>query len=217
MPFEHEEPTKAKITDVEVLSSKDRKPNENPGAAVNITTVQSNEILSMFDPFMRGNLYSKVAKADGASADKKLQGALVPEVNNVQITSDMPKLTTFGVGMGEFAWPLEMMGAILDIEYGVEGPSGIRALGCKVHKFRIFPQEGGSVIIKYRVEFGDVDSETHGKLAMLKNCDVVLTLTAPNVADDTPQTNPMPFDSDVKTTGKAKTPEQAFEEAGQAS
>ncbi|MCY1167806.1 hypothetical protein D9M73_77790 [compost metagenome] len=208
MPFELEEPTKAKITDVEVLSSKDRKPNENPGAAVNITAVLSNEALTMFDPFMRGNLYQKV---DKAPAPEKAQGALVPEVSNAQITSDMPKLTTFGIGLGEFSWPLEMVGCILDIEYGTKGPSGIRALGWKVHKFRIFPQEGGSVIIKCRIEFGDVDGETHGRLAMLKNCDAVLTLLAPNAADTEPDTNPLPFNTDGSST--ADTPEAALTRA----
>lgn len=210
--FGLEEPTKVKVTDVEVLSSKDRKPTDNPGAALNFSMVVGNDMLTMFDGFLKSALYMAVAnKGDAPVKQNKVQDTLVPEVSNQQISSDMPKLTTMGMKLGEFSWDLELIGCLLNIEYGTNGPSGIEADGCKVYRFRIFGQEGGSVIIKFRVEFSDVDSATHGKLAMLKNCEAVITLTPPEAADDAPPTNPLPFDADRPTD---KTPEQAFAEAG---
>lgn len=214
--LELEQPTKVKFTEVEVLSSKDRKPNENPGAALNVSMVVGNDMLTMFDPYLKSAMYMAVANKGDApvKANKKPQDTLVPEVQNVQIVSDMPKLTTIGMKLGEFAWDLEMTGCKLNIEYGTNGPSGIEAADCKVHKFRIFGQEGGSVIIKYRVEFGDVDSVTHGKLAMLKNCDAVITLMPPEVADDAPMANPLPFEKDGSKTGeKILTAGEAFAKA----
>jgi hypothetical protein len=218
--FALEEPTKVKVTDVEVLSSKDRKPTDNPGAALNFSMVVGNDMLTMFDGYLKSALYMAVANKGDAPVkqNKKAQETLVPEVSNQQISSDMPKLTTMGMKLGEFAWDLELIGCKLNIEYGTNGPSGIEADGCKVYRFRIFGQEGGSVIIKYRVEFSDVDSATHGKLAMLKNCEAVITLTPPVVSDDAPMQNPMPFDADKKTDGEAPlSVEQAFEAAGQTS
>ena len=52
-----------------------------------------------------------------------------------------------------------------------------------------------------------------GKLAMLKNCDVVLTLAAPNVTSDEAPTNPLPFNPDGSANvegEEAQTPEKAF-------
>lgn len=213
MQFELAEPTKVKFTDVEVLSSKDRKPNENPGAALNVAMTVSNHMLSMFDGFLKSALYTAVeAGAKVVEPDEQAQGDLVPavKVTNAQIVSDMPKLTVMGIKLGEFTWELEGIGYLLHVEYGASGPNGISFNGCKVHKFKFFAQEGGSCIIKFRIEFGDVDSIAHGKLAMLKNCEAVITLTAPVVeGQEQVLSNPLPFDADVPDT-----PEAAFARTG---
>lgn len=241
MTFELLEPTEVKITEVKVLSSKDRKPTDNPGAKLNIIVALSNAMLAMLDGSMRSALYTAVPGSAHESPDSKPQGALVAEVQNTQIVSDMPKLTGMGQHLKEFGWNLEIIGATLNIEYGTNGPSGITATGCKVSSFRLFCQEGGVVILKFVIETGDVDITTHGKLAMLKNLKAVITLEAPKAADAKP-TNPLPFEADgsqnvagsnvtkLKTGGKAAAApgtddgagtegkplsvEQAFEAAG---
>lgn len=213
MQFELAEPTKVKFTDVEVLSSKDRKPNENPGAAMNVSMVVSNHMLVMFDGFLKSALYMAVESGGKVQEPaEQAQGDLVPpvKVTNAQIVSDMPKLTTMGIKLAEFTWDLECMGYVLHVEYGASGPNGISFDGCKVHRFRIFGQEGGSCIVKFRIEFGDVDSIAHGKLAMLKNCEAVITLTAPEVeGQEAELSNPLPFDAD-----EPDTPEAAFARTG---
>lgn len=211
--FELEEPAKVKFTDVEVLSSKDRKPNENPGAALNVSMVASNHVLAMFDGFLKSALYmAVVGGAKVKEPDSQAQGDMMPAaVTNAAIVSDMPKLTVMGIKLAEFDWSLEGTGYQLGVEYGPSGPNGLNFGGCKVHKFRIFGQEGGSVIIKFRIEFGDVDSAAHGKLAMLKNCEAVITLTAPVVEDVDTRTNPLPLGgTDGRTFENAVTPESAF-------
>lgn len=218
MQFSLDEPTKVKFTDVEVLSSKDRKPNENPGAALNVSMVVGNGMLSMFDGFLKSAMYTAVTPGTKVpEPEAQAQGDLVPpvKVTNAQIVSDMPKLTTIGMKLGEFSWDLECIGYLLHVEYGASGPNGISFNGCRVHKFRLFGQEGGSCVVKFRIEFGDVDSIAHGKLAMLKNCEAVITLTAPVVEGDNAPTNPLPFGGeDGRSFDDAdedrETPEQAL-------
>lgn len=218
--FELDQPTKVKFTDVEVLSSKDRKPNENPGAALNVTMTVNNDMLSMFDGNLMSAMYMAVAKGVKVpEPDEQAQGDMVPpaKVVNAQIVSNMPKLTNLGTKLGEFDWDLECIGHLLHVEYGASGPNGISFNGCKLHKFRLFGQEGGSVIIKFRIEFGDVDSIAHGKLAMLKNCEAVITLTAPVVAGQEDTSNPLPFEKDgSKNTGGNVTPLKGAGKAQQA-
>jgi hypothetical protein len=61
MNFELETMTKTKITDVVVLSSKNRQPGDNPGAGLKFSMPASNDALSMFDGFLKSMLYSKSA------------------------------------------------------------------------------------------------------------------------------------------------------------
>lgn len=52
--FELESLTKVKILDVRTLASKDRKPDEKPGAQLLIRAQLASDILAMFDGFLPG-------------------------------------------------------------------------------------------------------------------------------------------------------------------
>lgn len=173
MAFEIETPTNAKITDILVLAEKDRQPDTNPGAGLDLALTTSNHILTAFDGFLRGMLYTK----NGGSASSQ-QGTL----EGVEPVSDMPNLTDIGKKLGQFGWDLELTGYTLTIDQGLGGKTSNIELGdCKLSKFSVQPKEGGSVVIKFRAESPDVSEKTHGKLALLKTRELPITLTAPEV------------------------------------
>ena len=95
MPFELEIPTKAKLTDVEVLSQKNRKPDDNPGAKLSFIVEMRNDALSMFDGHLLNTFYTK-----HGSPQPNAQASL----DSVEPVSDMPNLTVIGqnVGTGRF-------------------------------------------------------------------------------------------------------------------
>jgi hypothetical protein len=91
MAFELETPTSAKLVDVIVLSDKDRAPETNPGAGLDFAMTVGNDVLTMFDGFLRGLLYTK-----NASSSAPAQGTL----DGVAPVSDMPNLTEIGKKLG---------------------------------------------------------------------------------------------------------------------
>lgn len=215
--FELKEPTKAKITEIDVLSDKDRAPDDNPGSAITFNMTVGNDVLIMFDGFLRGMLYSKSAEKTQPQ-QQGLDG--VAKVGGVDIISDMPKLTTIGMKLREFAWDLECTGYTAVIDHGMGGPkSNIQLNDGKLSNFKIFPKEGGSTGIKFRAEFPDINAQVHGKLALLKSQEVLVTFDPPQVdGQDTggtkqeawPFNNPPPETEPPKKGKKALTPEQAL-------
>lgn len=172
--FELESPTNAKLTDVIVLSDKDRAPDTNPGVGLDFAMTVANDHLAMFDGFLRSVLYTK-----NASSTKPEQATL----DGVQPVSDMPNLTEIGKKLGQFGWDLELTGYTLTCDQGMGGPKSNIELGdCKLTNWRFKPKEGGSVEVKFRVESPDVNEKTHGKLALLKTREFPITLAAPEVA-----------------------------------
>lgn len=172
--FEIEEMAKAKLTDVVVLSQKNREPNDNPGAALSFDMTVTNEVLSMFDPSLRGFLYYKSA----ASSSDAEQGRL--EVD----TQDLPNLTTAGQKVGKLHWDLELAGYTLTIDYGMGGrKSDLLLNDCEASNFTFQPKEGGSVLMSFKLETQDVSEKIFGKLATLKNLEVQIKFTPPSLDD----------------------------------
>lgn len=174
MSFELDAPTNAKIQEVLVLAEKDRAPDTNPGTGLDIAITTSNHILSHFDGFLRSMLYTKNANSSAAA-----QGTL----EGVEPVSDMPNLTEIGKKLGQFGWDLELTGYTMTIDQGLgDAKSNIELGECKLSKFSVLPKEGGSVVLKLRVESPDVNEKTHGKLALLKTRELPITLAPPEVA-----------------------------------
>jgi len=213
--------TKMKITEIGVLSDKDRAPDTNPGATIDISMTVGNDTLTMLDPALRTALYMK---ADKKNADPQQPGLTgVQQVGGVDITSDLQKLTPMGMRLGKFSWDLDLSGYTTVIDYGLgkEGGSNIELKDCQLSNFSVHPKEGGSCVIKYRIEAPDVSAEIHGKLAMLKTRETVIALTAPKVEDpkgSEPPKNPFLTDDERKlgeggeggAGGSAMTPEKAL-------
>jgi hypothetical protein len=173
MNFELDTMTKTKITDVVVLSSNNRQPGDNPGAGLKFSMSASNDALSMFDGFLKSMLYSKSAASSTSKKQKDLDG--------VEPVTDMPNLTALGMKLGALHWSEDATGYELTIDHGMGGASNVVLAACSISKFKIKPNEGGTVDIDWLVESKDVPEAVFGKLATLKNIEVQITLTAPVV------------------------------------
>lgn len=176
MTFEFTTPTNAKLTEVDVLSDKDREPGTNPGTALDFTITTGNDVLTMLDGRLRHTIYEKNANSSPSEPPK--QGTLdLPAAP----TSDLPDLTEIGKRLGQFGWDLELTGYTLTCDHGIGGKSNIELTDCKVILKSVLPKQGGSVTMKLRVEAPDVNEKLHGKVAMLKTLEFPITLLAPEV------------------------------------
>lgn len=173
MNFEIETMTKAKILDVEVLSQKNRQPDEEPGAKLQFTVKLSNEVLTSFDGSLKSFLFTKNA----TSVSSIKQGTL----DGVEVISDLPNLSGIGSHVKAVKWDTELTGYHLEIDHGMGRRSNIVIDDCILSGFRIQPQEGGTVELKFNCESGNVAGAIWAKLAKLKSCEVDVMLTAPEV------------------------------------
>lgn len=167
--------TKSKITDVMVLSQKNREPDANPGAALTISLQLSNHGLAYFYGSLKSFLYYKSAASSGGN-QQGLEG--------VEEVSDLPNLTAAGKSLGKFHWDIELTGYTLVIDHGTGGKSNLQLGDSVLSNFKIEPKEGGTIIVGFLLESQDVSEKTFGKLATLKNRDVQITLKAPVVEPD---------------------------------
>lgn len=177
MNFEIESPTTARLTDLEVLSQKDREPGANPGVALHFSALFPNTILSNFDGGLRGTCY---AKATGST--KPAQDTL----DGVEAITDMPALKNIGERLGQFGWDEELTGYEMVIDYGLGQMAGsnIDLADVKLSGFKIHCKEGGTVTVKWKAEVPDVAEKVLGKLATLKAQDVKITTAAPEPKQD---------------------------------
>ena len=173
MAFELESPTKAKVIEVLVLSQKNRQPDEDPGAKLSLQALVANDVLIGFDGVLRGMLFMRDARSNTSERQGTLDG--VPPV------SDLTQLTPVGSHIKSLKWHDELTGYRLRIDHGTGGPSDIIIDDCVIDNFRLQPQEGGTVLVKFDLESANISERTFGKLAKLKSVDVQITLLGPDV------------------------------------
>lgn len=176
MSFELETMTKTKITDVVVLSQKNREPDDNPGAALSFSMELPNHFLSYLDGSLKSFLYTKSAASSGGPKQQGLEG--------VEQVSDMPNLTQAGTKLGKLHWNHDLTGYTLVIDHGMGGKSNLEIKDVQLSAFRIEPKEGGTVTLNLLAESQDVPEKTFGKLATLKNREVKITLAPPVVTQE---------------------------------
>lgn len=194
--FELETATKAKLIDIVVLSQKNRQPDENPGAKLVVEMSVGNDVLAMFDGYLKSFLFQR---ASGS-------GAKQPTLDGVEAASDMPMLSSIGSKVGVLRWAQELTGYQLTVDLGIGGArSNLVVADCKISGWRITPKEGGSCTIKFNVESADVSESAFGKLAKLKSREIEILLAPPEVAQSE-------IDADAEATPPAvrgRKPKQA--------
>lgn len=93
-----------------------------------------NDILSEFDPALKASIYKKGDPA---------QGELIDEPGN------LPALK-FPL-MGKIKWGKDLFGYEVVVHYGLGGTSDIHLLDCQVDNFTFDCQDGGTVVVSFRV------------------------------------------------------------------
>lgn len=172
--FELEIPTKAKQTDLEVLSQKNRPADSNPGVVLSFMAERPNSALSELSGLLRSSMYCKDANAE--TTQKTLEG--------VEPISDLPNLTPIGEHIGRFTWAYKQTGCTLIYDYGTGGSSNIELKDVTVEALHITCKEGGTTTWQWKCEINDVDVAVFGKLATFKNREVSIQLIGPRVEDD---------------------------------
>jgi hypothetical protein len=159
--------TKVKVLDVRVLSQKDRKPDEQPGAQLLLQATLGIGVLSMFDGFLPGMLYRK-------ATDPKSQG----EIEGLESS----ELTSLGEHVKRLPWVYEQTGCQIVIDLGMGGKSNIVLEDVKVHRLSLRPEQNG-VIIQWTADAPGLSDTTRGKLTGLKSTEIQMTLDGPEVDD----------------------------------
>jgi hypothetical protein len=139
--------------------------DKKPAADLKIELSIPNRELVLFHPDLCGSLYC---------FDPQRGGDLVDAANKDSDPSYAPHIRF--PKLGALAWDHEIIGARVSIDYGVSGD--ITLGDCKVNKFVLEPQDGGSVHACFRVQ-AHPDGEAAGRLYDLQGCEITITIEPP--------------------------------------
>lgn len=169
MRFELIGKTKATLTDIDIQSLKQGQTDLKPAVALTIKVPMANTSMNMLDKTLRTFFFGKPA-----SAAKEVQATL----DGIASVSDLPALTEAAKWLGAQNWDEEQTGCTLVIHLGV---SKIVLHDGTLQKLRFECKEGGAVEWRFVFYTADVDAETIGELGVLKNHDLDIELTAPEL------------------------------------
>lgn len=172
--FHIETATKAKVLTVEVLSQKNRKPDEDPGVKMKLELQLSNDMLAHFDGFLKGALFTKASSSESART---------AQLDGITVVSDMPNLSKIGMKIGRFSWDEELTGYTLTIDRGLGGKSNLTVTDCILSDWKFTPKEGGTVISRVSIESSNVSAKDWGTFAKLKGRPVEILAEPPKVDD----------------------------------
>jgi len=144
-----------------------------PAIDLAITLTANNKALDLIHAHLRPWLFC----AQGA------QG-IVP----TQAEMDLPVDELPNVRFPYVDYPIKydalLSGYTLTVDYGRGGESNLVLKTCEVKTYRISPIEGGSVEIKFTIQCADgVDERIVGKLAMLQQSEISITLEGPEIKE----------------------------------
>jgi hypothetical protein len=146
------EGTRIRITSHNVRSESHGE-QQVPSADLGIQLNGHNDMLAMFDSKLKAALYEKT-NGKGNGSDEG-QGELALPV------SDLPHVRFPDLAPLHHKRALEGYSLTLNVD---DEPVDLH--DCKVNKFSFECIEGGSLIIRFRVQCAGIDAATYGKLAM---------------------------------------------------
>lgn len=156
-----------KLTDVSVLSKKDRDPGEAPGMQL---AVIGNFDQSVLNSFVDGLAAIIFEPSDEAS---------------VGTDSDLTGLSEAAKFFGELAPPTQLTGYTGHADFGMGAGKGQDFENAMLHTFRMVPQDGGSVNVKFKIDIPNCGEKVLGKFAINKSQRFELTLEPPKVKAET--------------------------------
>lgn len=140
-----------------------------PAADLTITVALTNDDLAMFHPTLKSLLYHYDKSGDPDLVDQAREGekGYMPHLR-------FPKL-------GSLHYDQQIIGAKVSIDYGVKSP--IELGGCNVNNFVLDPQNGGTVLVKFRIQMHP-DEKAAGKLYTLMGNEINLTIEPPEAQEE---------------------------------
>lgn len=136
-----------------------------PAFDLKIEAIVASDALIHFHPELRQMLYKKDDSPD-----------LVDQINPDALTVlRFPK-------MGPMKWDWEGVGYAVTVGYGLGGVSDIKLSDCKIDHFKFEAQNGGSVLLTFRV-IAHPDTADVGKLCEFIQKNIDLTVTPPDPKD----------------------------------
>lgn len=136
--------------------------DEKPAVSLGIELVAENTLLDAIDPTLREAMFK--AKPD---AEPELPG--MPPSTPILRCNSIERVTL----------PTKHEGWTLTVDDGIDDTDSMAFGGCKVDKFSVEPQQGGSIVLRFRVGTSDVDAERLGWLGMHNGESIWLKLTPP--------------------------------------
>lgn len=134
-----------------------------PAATLRFGVTLGADLLAMFAPTLRSSFY---CKREGVQRDLADAAADANDLRYPQIEDPIK-------------WALEIVGAELTIDYGLGNKSNIVLPLCDIDEFTVSPQQGGVVLVVFRVACHP-DEKQSGKLAMMiGKDDLKITLEPP--------------------------------------
>lgn len=167
MPFELTSLTTVRILDVRTLASKDRKPDEPPGAQLLVQAEMQIAALAMFDPALPAMLARK------APAEEKKQGQL-DGIERLE-------LTEIGAHVKRIPWVYDQTGCTIEIDRGLGGSSNLVLQDCTVHRVSFQPQKGVSARVQWSIDAPGLSDTVRGKLTGMKSTEMPITQVGPLV------------------------------------
>lgn len=167
MPFELESMTTVRILDVRTLASKDRKPDEPPGAQLLVQAEMQIAALAMFDPRLPDMLARK------APVEAKKQGQL----DGIEVL----ELTEIGAHVKRIPWVYDQTGCTVEIDRGLGGSSNLKLTDCLVHRVSFQPQKGVSARVQWTIDAPGLSDAVRGKLTGMKATEMPITQVGPLV------------------------------------
>lgn len=191
MPFDLPTMITVRILDVRTLASKDRKPDEPPGAQLLVQANMQIAELAMFDPALPAMLSRK------APTEGKKQGAL----EGIEVL----ELTEIGSHVKRIPWVLNETGKTVEIDRGLGGSSNLVLRDCTIHRVSFQPEKGVSAKVQWTIDAPGQSDAVRGKLTGMKATEMPITQVGPEVhqadIDDKPRLTPAQL-SAANTEGK---------------
>jgi hypothetical protein len=169
MSFEIEEFTKVRLDDIEVLSQKNRQPDEAPGVKLHLEMTVSNHLLTTLDGRLKGWLFerSEAAQPRATKGKDNVTGTL----DGVEPVSDLPNLSSIGKHVKSLKWADEVSGCAAVIRFATT-EMGLDDATCG--PFTIKPKEGGTCVLKFPLEAPNASEGVFAKLAKYKSREIEL-------------------------------------------
>lgn len=132
-----------------------------PAVSIGLEMTVPNTMLDLIDASIRHALYKAVEGQD--------------ELPGVEPATPVLRCNSFG----QVALTTAHEGWTLKVDEGIDADDPMVFGVCKVDRFRVDAQQGGSVVLRFRVGTSDNDAERLGKLGMHNGGSIWITLTPP--------------------------------------